>query len=139
MARLTSFSRFLIVLVVVGVLFFLARTFLMKNGTLAPSSPNTEQTSTTTTTTSDPTPAEPTSTTNNPSATATQTARAPFNYTPPTPVNGKLKGVVDMGATGFNSFIITVDAQDRWKLEKADFGPAWSTKAWPATVTLPTA
>lgn len=34
----------------------------------------------------------------------------------------KLKGVVELGASGFNSFIIKVDASKNWKLEKADFG-----------------
>jgi hypothetical protein len=45
-----------------------------------------------------------------------------FRYQPTEPVNGKLKGVVEMGATGFNSFIISVDAQKNWKLEKAEYG-----------------
>ncbi|GAB3919530.1 hypothetical protein [Larkinella terrae] len=49
-------------------------------------------------------------------------SRSAFNYTPPVPQNGKLKGVVELGASGFNSFIITVDAQKAWKLEKAEFG-----------------
>lgn len=47
---------------------------------------------------------------------------APFTYTPPAPVNGKLKGVVELGASGFNSFIVTIDAAKNWKLEKAEFG-----------------
>lgn len=46
----------------------------------------------------------------------------PFTYTAPDPQNGKLKGVVEMGASGFNSFIVRVDDQKRWKLEKAEFG-----------------
>lgn len=49
-------------------------------------------------------------------------SRRPFTYTPPAPENGKLKGVVELGASGFNSFIIRVDDQKRWKLEKAEFG-----------------
>ncbi|GAB3903750.1 hypothetical protein GCM10028803_32700 [Larkinella knui] len=49
-------------------------------------------------------------------------SRPTFNYTPPAPQNGKLKGVVELGASGFNSFIITVDAEKAWKLEKAEFG-----------------
>lgn len=46
----------------------------------------------------------------------------PFTYTAPDPQNGKLKGVVEMGASGFNSFIVRIDDQKRWKLEKAEFG-----------------
>lgn len=45
-----------------------------------------------------------------------------FTYTAPEPQNGKLKGVVELGASGFNSFIVRVDDQKRWKLEKAEFG-----------------
>ncbi len=45
-----------------------------------------------------------------------------FSYTPPAPQNGKLKGVVELGASGFNSFIIRVDDQKNWKLEKGEFG-----------------
>ncbi|ARK13096.1 hypothetical protein [Fibrivirga algicola] len=48
--------------------------------------------------------------------------RAAFNFQAPEPQGGKLKGVVELGASGFNSFIVRVDDQKRWKLEKADFG-----------------
>ena len=37
-----------------------------------------------------------------------------FSYTPEKPVNGKLRGVVELGATGFNSFVINLDDQRRW-------------------------
>ncbi|MFD1142953.1 hypothetical protein ACFQ4C_17640 [Larkinella insperata] len=49
-------------------------------------------------------------------------SRPTFSYTPPAPENGKLKGVVELGASGFNSFIITVDPKKNWKLEKSEFG-----------------
>jgi hypothetical protein len=45
-----------------------------------------------------------------------------FAYVPAAPVNGKLKGVVELGASGFNSFVVRMDAQRNWKLEKAEFG-----------------
>ncbi|PWK29080.1 hypothetical protein LV89_00634 [Arcicella aurantiaca] len=48
--------------------------------------------------------------------------KARFDYTPPGPIAGKLKGVVELGASGFNSFIIRIDADKNWKLEKAEFG-----------------
>ncbi len=38
-----------------------------------------------------------------------------FNYTPEKPVNGALRGVVELGATGFNSFVINMDNQKRLK------------------------
>ncbi len=45
-----------------------------------------------------------------------------FSYTAPAPVGGRLKGVVELGASGFNSFIISVDGQKRWQMQKAEFG-----------------
>lgn len=55
-------------------------------------------------------------------ATPVNNAGRAFSYTPPAPENGKLKGVVELGASGFNSFIIRVDPQKNWKLEKSEFG-----------------
>ena len=50
---------------------------------------------------------------------ATPTA---FMYRPVAPVNGKLKGVVELGASGFNSFIVRVDDKRNWKLERSEYG-----------------
>ena len=47
---------------------------------------------------------------------------AKFSYVPAAPVGGKLKGVVELGASGFNSFVVRIDPQRNWKLEKAEFG-----------------
>ncbi|GAB3014138.1 hypothetical protein [Spirosoma pulveris] len=52
---------------------------------------------------------------------ASDQPRQSFSYTAPEPQNGKLKGVVELGASGFNSFIVRIDDQKRWKLEKAEF------------------
>ncbi|OGX84673.1 DUF6799 domain-containing protein [Hymenobacter glacialis] len=49
-------------------------------------------------------------------------ASAAFKYQPAAPVNGKLKGVVELGASGFNMFIIRIDTKRNWKLEKSEFG-----------------
>ena len=46
----------------------------------------------------------------------------PFRYVPPTPVGGKLKGVVELGSYGFNSFIIKMDEQREWELKNAEYG-----------------
>jgi hypothetical protein len=63
------------------------------------------------------------------SASDSYTADAPtFAYSAPVPVNGTLKGVVELGASGFNSFIVTVDPQKRWKLEKSEFGNSLVTE-----------
>ncbi len=53
---------------------------------------------------------------------ASDKPRQAFNYTAPEPQNGQLKGVVELGASGFNSFIVRIDDQKHWKLEKAEFG-----------------
>lgn len=45
-----------------------------------------------------------------------------FQYMPPLPENGALYGVVEMGGTGFNSFIVDLDSTGNWKLEKANYG-----------------
>ncbi len=61
----------------------------------------------------------PAKTTASPAAVASPTK---FSYVPAAPVGGKLKGVVELGASGFNSFIVRIDPQRNWKLEKAEFG-----------------
>jgi hypothetical protein len=56
-------------------------------------------------------------------ATSAANGTAPaFAYEAPAPVNGKLKGVVELGASGFNSFIVRIDKDRNWKQEKAEFG-----------------
>ncbi|RYY20641.1 MAG: hypothetical protein EOO36_02820 [Cytophagaceae bacterium] len=55
-------------------------------------------------------------------APAAVASSAKFSYVPVAPTGGKLKGVVELGASGFNSFIVRIDPQRNWKLEKAEFG-----------------
>jgi hypothetical protein len=45
-----------------------------------------------------------------------------FAFQPEKPVDGELKGVVEVGATGFNSFVINVDKSKRWEIKSKDFG-----------------
>jgi hypothetical protein len=45
-----------------------------------------------------------------------------FSYLPEKPVDGKLKGVVEVGASGFNSFVVSIDQQKRWEVMAQDFG-----------------
>ncbi|MEK7255757.1 MAG: hypothetical protein AAB316_13490 [Bacteroidota bacterium] len=117
MARLTPFARLLIVLAIVAGVVLAVRKFFP--GVLGGEKAATETTTTepddsqTTTPPSDNTAVEDET---------TATATSSFNYSPPKPAGGKLKGVVELGATGFNSFIINVDAQKNWELKKADFG-----------------
>lgn len=122
MARLTGFSRLLLTLAIVAGVFFGVRYFfpnLGKSGADTTSSTTTEQTSGQTSTTPQQ---SGNATSSNWGKSGASFTPAPFNYTAPAPSNGKLKGVVELGATGFNSFIVRLDAQKNWKLEKAEFG-----------------
>jgi hypothetical protein len=122
MARLTGFSRLLITLAIVAGVFFAVRMFMpqlsgMFGGAKQPD--NTEQ--------SDGTSTDAASDQSAPVQTAapstsSPSSATPFRYQPTAPNNGKLRGVVEMGATGFNSFIIAVDNAKNWKLEKAEYG-----------------
>lgn len=51
-----------------------------------------------------------------------KTERREFNYTPEKPVNGTNRGVVEVGAAGFNSFVINMDKERRWEIVSKDFG-----------------
>ncbi len=62
-----------------------------------------------------------TNTTTN-TTTDAKTEERQFNYSPDKPENGSLRGVVEVGATGFNSFVINMDAQKRWEIVSKDFG-----------------
>ncbi|MFZ4634510.1 MAG: hypothetical protein ACOYNO_09925 [Saprospiraceae bacterium] len=127
MARLTGFSRLLITLAIVVGVFFAVRAFLpqlsgMFGGANQPAT--TEQTNNTQTdATGDASaPAGDAAAKSPVSGSSASGSATPFRYQPTAPVNGKLKGVVEMGATGFNSFIISVDNSKNWKLEKAEYG-----------------
>lgn len=110
MARLTSFSRLLIALLVVGGVYFAVTNLLPKFQS---------NTSSTETSTTNP---EPEAATAPAPESNSATSSAAFEFRPADPLNGKLKGVVELGATGFNSFIVRIDNQGNWKLEKADYG-----------------
>ncbi len=130
-SRLTPLSRLLIVLVILAALFFLIKKFVPSIGSkLTLPSTSTNANSGNTPATSDPSEiklkTDPSNASGN-KANGTNASSGPvskshFDYTSPAPVGGKLKGVVELGSTGFNSFIITVDRNKNWKLEKADFG-----------------
>jgi hypothetical protein len=134
MSRLTPFSRFLITLLIVGGLFFGVKTFLPQlTDKFGSQATTTEQTTTGNESRGDnndvppPAPKSSSGTTSTTSSSSGSTATAPvnrpkFDYTPTEPVGGKLKGVVELGATGFNSFVVRVDKSKNWKLEKADYG-----------------
>lgn len=55
---------------------------------------------------------------------AKQSTKQPlvFNYSPTKPVNGTLKGAIELGASGFNAFIINVDKDKNWEVKSREFG-----------------
>jgi hypothetical protein len=136
MQRLTVAGRLLITALILGLLYLGFRYFggekLLQGGKTATEQPTTGQTEPSATSPSLPdgtnssgpdnvaTDAGNGPATNSPAAAADNTGS--FAYTAPEPVGGKLKGVVELGASGFNSFIVRIDPAKRWKLEKADFG-----------------
>ena len=61
-------------------------------------------------------------TTDDNSKKTTTSSNRSFAYQPDKPVDGELKGVVEVGASGFNSFVINVDKQKRWEIKSKDFG-----------------
>ena len=115
--RLTLASRLIIAALLVVGLYFGIKYFREANPQLNPAAVRTADQSA-----SLPA-AQPTATPGNGAPTATPAgARPAFAYEAPVPVNGKLKGVVELGASGFNSFIVRIDPQRNWHLEKAEFG-----------------
>jgi len=44
------------------------------------------------------------------------------NITSDNPVGGTYKGVIEVGASGFNSFVVNIDNQKRWELVDKQFG-----------------
>ncbi len=103
------------IFLVLGIIaFFLIRKYM----------PATKTDDTTTTTISDNSqnPGSGDSKSNNDNSTASSTERRTFDYIPEKPVNGTLRGVVEVGATGFNSFVINMDKERRWEIVSKDFG-----------------
>ena len=145
MNQLTPFARFLIMLAILGAIFFGGKYILENTGfgknlmnksaeqaststetdTKAPEEgPATESSATATG------PSSSSSASSNSSSSSESTAggSSSFSYVAPEPINGKLKGVVELGASGFNSFIVRIDKSKNWKLEKAEFGNSLVTE-----------
>ncbi|SMD03282.1 hypothetical protein [Pedobacter africanus] len=61
-----------------------------------------------------------------------------FNYTPEKPVNGEYKGVVEVGASGFNSFVVNIDKEKRWEIISKDFGKSFVYEGMASTADIRT-
>jgi hypothetical protein len=124
MQRLTLAGRLIITLLVVGALYFGFR-YLQDKGVIGKSAPETTQTENVESPSMPNAPSEGSESSSSADTEATATASGgggAFSFSPPPPVEGKLKGVVELGASGFNSFIVKIDKQKNWSLEKAEFG-----------------
>lgn len=116
MSRLTPFSKLLLAVLIGGGIFYGLRQFLPKTDEKkADATEQSTQTGSSTTQNGG-------STSDNATKSTPSVSRQTFDYSAPVPSGGVLKGVVELGATGFNSFVVRVDAAKNWKLEKAEFG-----------------
>ena len=112
--RLKPAGIFFLVLIIALVAYFVIKPRVSKSG---------DENSTEVTTTRDAQEKDSSRNQNSPASTrADDTEGREFNYTPEKPINGTLRGVVELGATGFNSFIINMDNQKRWEIVSKDFG-----------------
>jgi hypothetical protein len=111
------------IFLVLGVLaFFLIRNYLPQNKAVVSTSATTTGTGSDGSTTSDNVESNSGNQQTKSANTNATTENRTFDYTPEKPVNGKLRGVVEVGATGFNSFVINMDNQKRWEIVSKDFG-----------------
>ncbi len=112
--KLTRFSKLLIVLIVMVILFFLFQKIILPklNSSANSKTVKVEQKQVSN------------STQENAKSKSSKSThlKANFNYNPAKPMNGKLKGVVELGASGFNSFIVNIDKDKNWELKKAEWG-----------------
>ena len=108
--KLTPLSRILIIVAILAGLYFLYQNFMPQISGLE----TTEKVEQPTETESSQDKAE--------SKNVETSKRSSFDYVPPAPVNGRQKGVVELGASGFNSFIVNMDQSKNWRLKKAEWG-----------------
>jgi hypothetical protein len=110
--KLTTFSKILIALVIMVILFFVLREYLPQTGETTNDVPSTTQVEK----------LEEANKTSSESIPEKVTSTKAFAYVAPKPINGKQKGVVELGAAGFNSFIVNIDKSKAWELQKAEWG-----------------
>lgn len=72
--------------------------------------------------------AEPSNTGNSNTSTSTSSSTSSSTSTPSTtvkteaPINGTYKGVIEVGASGFNAFVANIDKDKNWELVTKEFG-----------------
>jgi hypothetical protein len=126
MQRLTLAGRLMITALILAAIYF-GFKYIGGKDLLQGLKSKTEESSTSTTTESSAETVESSASSSSSSSSSSDTQasdapKAKFDFTPPGPIAGKLKGVVELGASGFNSFIVRIDGDKNWKMEKAEFG-----------------
>ena len=71
-------------------------------------------------------------------STAVASARNSINIDIDTPINGTYRGVIEVGASGFNSFIINSDNNDNWELVSKEFGESLAYEGFATTSDVKT-
>jgi hypothetical protein len=116
--KLKPAGRILLLILIVVVAYFLIKPYISQN--------KANDTATTTSNNSTPSGTEGEASGSNentaPGNRNTASEGRDFAYTPEKPVNGTMRGVVEVGATGFNSFVINMDKERRWEIVSKDFG-----------------
>ncbi len=110
--------------IIIGVPLIAAVWLGAKSGFIGagPAPEKTEQTTSTSSTTSSDNAGSEEGKKSKESSGSTSGERRTFAYQPEKPVNGTMKGVVEVGASGFNSFIINIDREKHWEIVSKDFG-----------------
>ena len=50
-----------------------------------------------------------------------------------TPIGGKMMGVIEVGASGFNSFVVNMDSKGNWELHDKQFGESLAYEGFATT------
>lgn len=69
----------------------------------------------------------------NSSTSAVTSARKTANVTVDAPINGTMKGVIEVGASGFNSFVVLIDKDKNWELVSKEFGESLAYEGFATT------
>lgn len=128
--RLTPVSKFLMTMAVVAALFFGGK-WILENTSFGKNLKSQSETLKSEVPESPSIPGNTNNTTEKPTTAdteATAESNSGFTYVAPEPISGTLKGVVELGASGFNSFIVRIDKDKNWKLEKSEFGNSLVTE-----------
>jgi len=67
------------------------------------------------------------------SETTTSSIKPAVKVTTETPINGQYKGVIEVGASGFNAFVVNIDKDKNWQLVSKEFGASLAYEGFATT------